>query len=510
MTTTAASSGDVLRSERIAGGILPKTLNTFDMVAIFIAIVLFITNSPGIAAAGPVAYIYLVAGFLTFLIPGAIVTGQLGRMFPKEGSIYVWTNKAFGPFWGFFAGFCAWWPGIFVILVCGSLVSTFITDLASRFGFTILTEPWQLGLVIIAVTAISFWLSAIRFRGAQNLVNIMFLLYSTAIVLIGLAGVIWLLAGNPGYTNLAFNGGGWAITFGSAGNFTIFGFVILALLGIEVPLNMGVEVTSDRAITRFLIWGPIIVMVAYLLTTFGVMMAVPTASQTNLWAMVDAVHNGFGPAGQVLAVIVDLIMIGFGLYAALVYNYSFGRMLFVSGLDRRLPPVISKVNAARVPWVAVLVQSIIVAVIAIAVYMVIPYIGGTKPGDLANLMYYILFASITVIWCFSMIFQFIDVIVIRYKYHEAFAGARLAPDWVFYLASLLGLLASGVGLYATVSAPWVPTLINAQGWDTWIAGIVVLSLIAATTIYVIGHARIRDDVTDEQAIAASVGTAEKA
>src|SRR5258707_7422229 len=117
MATTAASSSDVLRSERIAGGILPKTLNTFDMVAIFIAIVLFITNSPGIAAAGPVAYIYLVARFLTFLIPGAIVTGQLGRMFPKERSIYVWTNIAFGPFRGFFAAICAWWTGIFVVRV---------------------------------------------------------------------------------------------------------------------------------------------------------------------------------------------------------------------------------------------------------------------------------------------------------------------------------------------------------------------------------------------------------
>src|SRR5579859_6943604 len=226
MTTSAASSGDVLRSERIAGGILPKTLNTFDMVAIFIAIVLFITNSPGIAAAGPVAYIYLVAGFLTFLIPGAIVTGQLGRMFPKEGSIYVWTNKAFGPFWGFFAGFCAWWPGIFVVVVCGSLVSTFITDLFARFGLSVLTQPWQLGLVILAVTAISFGLSALRFRAAQNMVNIMFIVYGAAIVLIGLAGVLWLVTGHASFTNMALNGGGWNITFGSTGNFTIFGFVI--------------------------------------------------------------------------------------------------------------------------------------------------------------------------------------------------------------------------------------------------------------------------------------------
>src|SRR5258708_22833499 len=102
--------------------------------------------------------------------------------------------------------------------------------------------------------------------------------------------------------------------------------------------------------------------------------------------------------------------------------------------------------------------------------MVNPYvIPGAQPCNLANLMYYILFASITVIWRISMIFQFIDIIVVRYKYHEAFAGVRLAPDWVFYLASLLCLLASGVCLYATVSAPCVPTFIDSKGSYPYIA-----------------------------------------
>ena len=509
MATTAESSGEVLRSERIAGGILHKTLNTFDMVAIFIAIVLFITNSPGIAAAGPVAYIYLVVGYLTFLIPGAVVTGQLGRMFPKEGSIYVWTNKAFGSFWGFFAGFCAWWPGIFVIMVCGSLVSTFITDLFSRFGLNVLTQPWQLGLVILVVTAISYGLSVVRFRAAQNLVNIVFVVYGAAIVLIGLAGVLWLVTGHASQTNLAFSAGGWRPTFTyGTGNFTIFGFVILALLGIEVPLNMGVEVTSERAVTRYLIWGPIVVMVAYSITTFGVMIAVPTAGQSNLPAIVDAVHFGFGGVGQVLAVIVDVVMIGWGLYAAIVYNYSYCRLLFVSGLDSRLPHAMGRVNAARVPWVAVLAQSIIIAVLAIAIYMIAPYvIPGTNPLNVATVMYYILFAAITIIWCISMIFLFIDIIVIRYKYHESFTGARLAPDWVFYLCSVVGLLASGVGLYATVSAPWVPSLIDVVRWDAWLAGITVLSLIVATVIYFVGHATIRAEVSDAEAIAHATGAA---
>ncbi len=507
MATTAEGSGEVLRSERLVGGLLPKVLNTFDMVAIFVAIVLFITNVPGIAAAGPVSFIYLIVGFLTFLIPGAIATGQLGRMFPNEGSIYVWTNKAFGPFMGFFAGFCAWWPGIFVVLVCGSLVSLFITKLGSLFGLNLLADPWQVGLVIIVVTALSYWFSISRFRGVQNLVNVVFIAYGAAIVLIGLAGVIWLLSGHPGYTNLAPSAGGWAITFGGTGNFTIFGFVILALLGIEVPLNMGAEVTSERAVTRYLVWGTIVIIVAYLITTFGVMIAVPVKDQVNVPSLVDAVINGFGPAGLVLGVLVNLVLIGFGLFAAIVYNYSFGRLLFVSGLDRRLPAAMSRVNAARVPWMAVLVQSIIVGVLGVLIYMLLPYIiPGTNPGDVANLMYYIIFASITVIWCISIIFQFIDVIVIRYKFHEAFIGARLAPDWVFYLSIVLGLLACGVGLYATVSAPWVPSLIDVGPWDLWIAAIVILSLIVAVVIYFVGHARIDDTVSDEEVIASAIGT----
>src|SRR5947207_12066406 len=188
-TSTSSGEGDVLRSERIAGSILPKTLNTFDMVAIFIAVVLFITNSPGFAATGPVIYLYLVAGFVTFLIPGAIVTGQLGRMFPNEGSIYVWTTKAFGQFWGYFAGFCAWWPGVFVLVVNGFIVGSFVSRLGALFNQTWLTEPWQLGVVIVLVTALSCWLSVIRFRSAQNIVNVVFVAYGAAVLLIGLAGI---------------------------------------------------------------------------------------------------------------------------------------------------------------------------------------------------------------------------------------------------------------------------------------------------------------------------------
>src|SRR6202040_2719038 len=137
--------------------------------------VLFISNSAVLAAgAGPSAYVYWGIGFLTFLIPGAIVTGQLGLMFPGEGSIYVWTNKAFGAFLGFFAGFCAWWPGILVMIATGDVVVSLIQQLGAQINpnLSLLVPAWQQGLVIVLVIAFSFAISVLRFRVTQNLVNV--------------------------------------------------------------------------------------------------------------------------------------------------------------------------------------------------------------------------------------------------------------------------------------------------------------------------------------------------
>ncbi len=498
LTGTRSDSSEQLRSQRIAGGILQiQVLNSFDMVAIFVAIVLYITNVAGLAAAGPVSFLYLLLGFLTFLIPGAIVTGQLGLMFPNEGSIYVWTHKAFGAFMGFFIGFCAWWPGVLTLIIAGTLVVAFIQSLGAVFNTTLLADPWEQGVVILGVIAFSLVMSVLRIRATQNLVNVLFISYGSAILLVGLAGAIWLLSGQKLYTDLSFTSGGWTP---NNGNFTIYGFAILALLGVEVPLNMGAEIRNTKAITRYLLWGSAVVVVAYLIGMFAVMVAVPTNAQTNPASIVIAVQNAFGPAGKMLAVIVIFIMIGFFLFSASVYNYSFGRLLFVSGLDRHLPAIMSRVNANRVPWLAVLVQSIISGLITFAIFIVLPLIiTSIKPNDLATIIYYILLAALTVIWCISMIFLFVDVIVIRFKHRDAFAQVRLVPDWVFYFCSVLGLLTNAVALYAIFTAPWIPALINEGLWVTWIAALSVLSLLIGAAVYFIGQATtMKTEVDDEQ------------
>src|SRR3989442_12901090 len=278
MATTTTSigapgkSGELL-SERIAPGILPKVLGRFDMIAIFVAIVLFAVQGSVVQPAGASAFVYWILGFVTFLIPGAIVTGQLGLMFPGEGSIYVWTNKALGPFWGFFAGFCAWWPGALVRVATADLVVTLLQFLLKLPPFN-QAEPlsalWQQGLIIAAVIWFSSALSILRFRVTQNMVNGVFVIYGAAILTVGLAGLAWLLGGHPAANDFSRNAFGL-----NSGNATFYGLVILALLGIEVPLNMGVAIRNRKAITSYLVWGSVVVIAAYLILTFGAMAVAP-------------------------------------------------------------------------------------------------------------------------------------------------------------------------------------------------------------------------------------------
>jgi amino acid transporter len=471
----AVQEADQLVSERVAGGILPRVLNTFDMVAIFIAIVLFVTNTSIFAAAGPAAFVYLVLGFLAFMIPGAIVTGQLGLMFPGEGSIYVWTYKALGTFWSFFAGFCAWWPGILVMLATGDVVVSVLQYLDGNTTW----DPWVQGLLIMGVIAISMVLSWLRFRATQNLVNVIFVSYLVAIALAGIAGLHWLSSGHSSVQD--FSASKWGL---NGNNITFFGATILALLGVEVPLNMGVEIRDTRSITRYLLWGSIIVFLAYVICIWAVFVVVPAADAGNPSGLVEAAQRSMGQAAEW---IMGILIIGFFLFNTTVYNYSFARLLFVSGLDRRLPHAMSRVNSNKVPWVAVLVQSIIAMLVTAIAFIIAPSAASGSGANLSAQVYNITQAGVTVIWCLSMVIMFVDVLIILRKYPAQFGQSRLAHPHVFYLCSALGLISSFSGMWVTFKSPWLNT-IGTSDWRLALTVIVLASLAVAIVVYNVGVA----------------------
>jgi amino acid transporter len=257
--------------------------------------------------------------------------------------------------------------------------------------------------------------------------------------------------------------------------------VILALLGIEVPLNMGVEVKDRRAITSYLFWGSIVVMAAYLLLTWGAMVVVPQKDANSTTAILQAVQISLGSA---VSTVVALILIAFFLFNTTVYNYSFARLLFVSGLDQRLPAAMARVNRNKVPHIAVITQAVITTVIT-----VITFIGFSGNPNLSTQVYLVLQAAVTVIWCLSMVILFVDVLIIRNKFATEFKREQLVPNGVFVAASIFGAVASAAGIWVTLTGSWNPALIANGPWLLIVGGVTVASLVVAVIVYFLGPSR---------------------
>jgi glutamate:GABA antiporter len=452
----------LMTSERLAPGMLPRVLNSFDMTIIFVAIVLFIVNVSAIQQAHQAAYTYWILGFLLFLIPGALVTSQLGQMFPQEGSLYVWTQKALGPFWGFFAGFCAWWPGILVMVATGDAVVT-IWQFVDTGG---LPKAWEQGLVILAVLWFSAAMSMLRLRMTQT--------YANWAVLFYVAGILWLVGNGHSATGGWGTASNWSI---HSGQWTWFGFVILALLGIEVPLNMGVEIVHMKAIKKYLFWGSIVVMLAYLWATLGTMLALPASKSVGATTdILAAVQKGFG-GSHAFAIVIGLVLIWFFVSNTIVYNYSFSRLLFVSGLEQRMPPKLGTVNPkTKVPVYAIVTQTVLSSLFVVAIFN--PWVSGNNNQK----AYWLFQAAVTVIWCVSMVLLFADIFLVKRAFPARFDEVRAAHPYVLYACGVIGMLASAFGAYTVFRSPWTG-LFTIQHWRIWLAVLCGVSVVAAVVIY---------------------------
>ena len=88
------------------------------------------------------------------------------------------------------------------------------------------------------------------------------------------------------------------------------------------------------------------------------MVTVPAATvrSAQITALAQAVGIGTGAARWASW---SRSFAAFFLFITVVYNYSFARLVFVSGLDQRLPAAMGRVNKNKVPSNAVWVQTVI-------------------------------------------------------------------------------------------------------------------------------------------------------
>jgi len=340
---------------------------------------------------------------------------------------------------------------------------------------------------VLAVVWFSCLLGTLRFRMTQNYVNVQFVLYSACLILIGISGFVWLAQGNHAANSFAFHASGLS----GWGQWTFFSTVILALLGIEVPLNMGVEIKSEKSIKRYLFWGCLVVMIAYVWTTFSTMVVVPVGKNNATYGVVQAVQIALSHTlGSWVAFILVLIFVS----DIVVYNYSFARLMFVSGLERRLPHQLGRVNRNKVPANAVLAQTVIASVVAAIIYFPIQSAG----SNYSTKVYLVLLAGVTVVWCTSMVLLFSDVFFVRRAFPERFKEAQRTPWALLAVCGVVGVIADAAAVFLLFWGPWAP-IFTKSGWALGVGAIAVVSIAIGLVIYFVSERGRRERVGPQTA-----------
>lgn len=460
-----------LPSETYVPEAMPTILNTRDMIATYLVAVFFIVNAAIAAQGGPAAFTYLIIGALTFFLPSAIATAQLGHMFPHEGSLYNWTHKALGRYWSFFIGFCAWFPGVFVIIAGADISISLIQGLRPNW----LTEPWQQGIAIVGILVLTSIISLQRTRTIHYIVNMATVLIGVAVLLIALSALVWFLTGHHSMTNFG-DTGGWFVNWQNPkkANINLFGLITLAYLGTEVPLNMGGEIKKRSVVLEHIFWGTLLTMIGYLVATFTLL----TVRGSNVipFDLVTAVNTTLGTVWGDVALV---CILAFFLMVPVVYNCTFARLLLIAGIDKRISRKMAYLNKNRVPANAIRFQSITAIVITLISFCIVPYIIKlANPADLASEFYNIFQASATLVWAISTAFLFINLAVFYFRDKHQFRRQLVVPFPMLVASIIIGPIACTLAIFDTLFNSWIPQIPNIY-WLYIVGGITFVCILFA-------------------------------
>jgi amino acid transporter len=468
----------MLPSEALVQGRFPTPLTAQDLTVLAIIIVLFVTNASVITLAGAAGLPYWLLGFVTFLIPSAIITGKLIRMFPEQGAFYVWVFKALGPFWSSLLGFfILWWPPLLSVIGIGTFVVAFLSGIGASMGQAWLVEPWQQGLVVLLVLLVAWIIVCLPQNSSLRLIRGTLYVYLTIIALMGVSIVIWLLSGHQSQTD--FSSSQFSL---HPDTFTFYSLVILGGLGIQLPLNMTREVRDQgpSALSRFLPRTVIVVMVGYIVVWLALTVILPqdpnnplTASNVANIGRVFEVAFG-GTIGHLMGVLANLCLVAFCIASVSAYSMVQSRVLVMVAMDRRLPVRLAKLDHNGVPRQANSFQILILAVLTLVIFFLVPAIAA-QGANFQIIVYDLIPASSSVLWAISALGLFIigGVLVIRFPRRAQEVGG--GPVSFILLCAIIGTLATVAACYLIFTGPWTPLMAPAD-WFFWIALIVLGSL----------------------------------
>jgi amino acid transporter len=382
---------------------LRRQLGTRDLVLMNVAAILSPRWMAFAAASGPSSIGLWIAASVFFFVPNALCITALSSTFPQEGGLYAWSKRAFGDVHGFVTGWSYWMSNVFyfpslALATAGMGLYIFGTRYAH------LEQSHAYGLIAsLALLLIAISVSVIGWQAGKWIQNIGGLGNWLPIVfLVLIAVIVWIRFGpaNPIRLGLLLP------HFSELGLILVFSKLCFAFAGFELAPIVSEEIVEPRkTLPRAIFISAASIAFVYIVGTLALLVALPTAQTSIVTGINQAVTSAGARVGlEFLGTPTALLMAIAGLGGLAAWFAGSGRLLFVAGLDRYLPPAFSRIHPRwHTPAVALLAQG------AAAVLLTFVATVGTSVQNA-----YLFFADLTTILAFiPYLYMFASCIALR-------------------------------------------------------------------------------------------------
>lgn len=336
-----------------------KEFRLFDAILAAVCIVLVVESAAPAAVIGNSQFFWWAVLLVGFFLPYGLISAELGTTYEDEGGIYDWVKRAFGHRWG---SRVAWYYYINFPLWMGSLAVLFTDILLQITGWNIPT----------------FWLLVIQLVYIWLVVGVSFYPVSESKWIINIAaffkaGLMLVLGGLGIYA---------ALTRGVANEFTVssllpsFDITSLSFIAVILFNFMGFEVVTtfanqmknpSRDIPKAIIIGGILIAGFYLLTAFGISVAIPREDLTTSNGLIESFIMLTGQGAGIILLIFGLVFLYTIVANPISWSLGVNYVAQYAAQDKSMPKVFASVNKKNdMPLGANIMNGVIASIMVLA------------------------------------------------------------------------------------------------------------------------------------------------
>jgi amino acid transporter len=412
-----------------------RVMGRLDVTLFMVSAILVIDQLTASASIGASAVGWWVVTIVLFLVPSALLTGELATAYPYQGGIYDWIHRAFGRSWAarttywYWVNVALWMPSVYLLLT-GAMKSLFWEG-ATTFQQSLVAVGLVWSTVVIGLQTLQV---GKRFTSASALLKVV------VIAVIGVGGIY--LAVRDGAAN--------SLTVDSmlpdfSVTKTFLPVLVYQLLGFELVSSMSGELRDpERDIPKAIPAAGLLLSALYVLGTVGILLALPLKQIGLTEGIVDTLKVVFGGTGVAVWI---LALVAMATYLGNMITWTLGanRSAVEAAAAGELPRAFARENHRGAPLVAYLLTGVIATAVLLGTGLFI--------SDQDSL-YFAIFAASSAIFLLPYCLLYPAVAVLRRRDPDRRRPFRV-PGGAFGLWASV-VLATGAVFASLVLFVWTP------------------------------------------------------